>query len=464
MDMECDIDIRLKILEDREKRLDLIRSKQQMSSNFFLTCKCNICGNDKNIKETNILLEYFKNVLKASFKVISIEKYESFDGNFYLVEISSKPIFKPVLNETIEENFEESLKERYIIIKNKLIEIENCELGRFIDLDLFNNNEKSISRKDLGLPTRKCILCNDDVNTCYREKRHSLDDVFTATVNTIKSEFIKQLVSITTQSLLEEVSAHPKFGLVTQVNSGKHKDMDYYTFVDSIEVLQPYFVEYGFEGFNLNEDTFQKLREIGVRAEKTLLKKTNGVNTYRGAIFLLGILLPSIVDAVYNNKPFDNIQKNIKILCKDILNDFESLDEKIKNNMPLTYGEKIYIEHGITGIRGVAKSGIKIAFELEPKFSNSKAKINELVIDILLSTMASLDDTVILHKHSIETLNYIKTKSQDIINLGGYSTNVGRKSVEYLTSECIKHDISPGGSADIVTIVLILIKIRNQFY
>ncbi len=450
------MDIRLKILEDREKRLELITNKLQNSNNFFVTVKCNICGNDKNIKETNILLEYFKNVLISSFEIINIEKHKSYDGNFYLAEISSKPTF--------DETFYENQEEKHVTVKRKLIEIENSELGRFIDLDLFNNAEKSVSRRDLGLPTRKCIICNEDITTCFREKKHTLEEVFAVTVDSIKSEFIRQLVSITSQSLLEEVSAHPKFGLVTKVNSGKHKDMDYFTFVDSIEVLEPYFVEYGYEGFYFNEDTFSKLREIGIRAEKDLLEKTKGVNTYRGVIFLLGVLLPSIVDVIYNNKPFEDIQENIKNLCKDILKDFDKLEEKIKNNEPLTYGEKIYKEHGITGIRGVAKSGINIAFELETQFRNSKSKINDLVIDILLNSMSTLEDTVILHKHSVETLNYIKEKSCDIINIGGYSTNIGKKSIECFTDECIKLNLSPGGSADIVTIVLILIKVRHLFY
>ncbi len=450
------MDIRLKILEDREKRLELIASKLQASNNFFVTVKCNICGNEKNIKETNILLEYFKNILIANFEIVNIEKHKSYDGNFYLAEISSKL--------SLDEEFEENAEKKYIKIKRKLVEIENSELGRFIDLDLFNNAEKSVSRTDLGLPTRKCIICNDSITSCFREKKHTFEEVFEVTVNSIKEAFVKQLVSITSQALLDEVSAHPKFGLVTKINSGKHNDMDFSTFVDSIEVLQPYLNEYCYQGFVFSEDTFPKLREIGIRAEKDLLEKTKGVNTYRGVIFLLGILLPSVVDAVYNNKPFENIQENIKVLCKDILNDFDKLDEKVSNNEPLTYGEKIYKEHGITGIRGVAKSGINIAFEIEPQFSNSKANINDLVIDILLSSMATLDDTVILHKHSVETLNYVKEKSYDIIGLGGYSTNIGKKSIECFTDGCIRLNLSPGGSADIVTIVLILIKIRHMFY
>ncbi len=457
------MDIRLKILEDREKRLQIISEKLKETNNLFVTVKCNICGNDKNIKETNILLEYFKNILVANFEIIHIEKYNSYDGNFYLAEIGlSQRVgvrFDDNLNST-----EEGLEESYVDIKRKLIEIENSQLGRFIDLDLFNGGEKSVSRADLMVPFRKCIICHKAINICTREKQHTFDEIFDATVNGIRGEFVESLVFIITQSLKEEVTAHPKFGLVTKVNSGKHKDMDYNTFIESIEVLKPYFAEYAFEGFDFGEATFGKLRKIGVRAEKALLEKTKGVNTYKGVIFLLGILIPSIVDVVYNNKIFEEIQENIKYLSVDILKDFDNLDEKIKNNETLTYGEKIYKEYGITGVRGEVKNGLEIAFELAKQFRNPMENNNDLVINILLNSMAQLDDTVILHKHSIETLSYIKNRSYDIIKHGDIDSDIWRSNIEKFTEECIELNISPGGSADIVSVVLILIKIRQMFY
>ncbi len=373
------MDIRFKILEDREKRLEIISEKIESTNNLLVTVKANICGDNKNIKEANIVIEYFKNKVENSFNILSIEKIESYDGNFYLLELDEQD---------------------YLNIKLRLIEVESCKLGRFVDLDLFKNGEKSISRKDLGLHPRTCIICGDNYNVCLREKRHTVDEILECTKSTIKNAFVDILVSITSQSLLEEVSAHPKFGLVTRVNSGKHKDMDYNTFLESIVVLKPYFEEYAFEGYNFNEDTFLKLRRIGTRAESTLLEKTYGVNTYKGIIFLLGILLPSIVDSVYNGKTFVDIQENIKFLCKDILMDFKNISEKDT----LTYGEKIYLEYGITGVRGVAESGIKIAFDLENKFKLSKNR-NDLVINILLQAMATLDDTVILHKGTIVTIS-----------------------------------------------------------
>ncbi len=278
-------------------------------------------------------------------------------------------------------------------------------------------------------------------------------------MDNVKNSLVEKIIYITKESLLQEVTAHPKFGLVTKISSGKHKDMNYNTFIESIDVLEPYFKEYAYCGFDFGKDTFDKLREIGKRAEVDLLKKTEGVNTYKGIIFLLGVLIPSIVDVVYSSKSFEDIQKNIKSLCTNILDDFQNIESK----ETLTYGEKIYLDYGITGIRGVAKSGIDIAFTLERKFELNE-DINDLVINILLNSMSILDDTVILHKNSIETLNYIKYNSLEIIGLGGFSTEVGKKNVNIFTKECIRRNISPGGSADIVSVVLILLKIREKYF
>lgn len=441
------MDIRYKILEDREKRIDLIANKLKKTNNLVLTIKANICGNNKNIKEANIVIEYFKSKVFNEFSVISYEKILSYDGNFYLVELAEKD-FKDV--------------------KIKLIELENCDLGRFVDLDLFQEfnqkNTKSISRRDLGLPTRKCIICGESYNICLREKKHTLDEVLEKTISSIKKAFIEILISNTTQSLLAEVTAHPKFGLVTKVNSGKHKDMDYNTFIDSIDVLKPYFYDFAYVGFEVNildKNSFSKLRKIGLEAEIALLERTKGVNTYKGVIFLLGLLLPSIVNTIYNGKEYKEIQETIKFMCKDILNDFNNVGDKNKNN--LTYGEKIYLEYGITGIRGVAESGIDIGFRLAKHFDLTQNE-NDLVINILLHSMALLDDTVILHKQDFEVLKFIKTRSKEIIAIGGMDTNIGKRSIDFFTDECIKLNISPGGSADIVSVVLILMQVRNDFF
>ncbi len=275
-----------------------------------------------------------------------------------------------------------------------------------------------------------------------------------------KSELVEIVVNYAVSALLEEVKAHPKFGLVTSKSQGKHTDMNYETFEKSIFAIKPFLYEYANEGFEIDEESFPRLRIIGLRAERAMFEATNQINTHKGIIFLFGYLLPSIVDAIYNQKEYYEISENVKFLGQDLLKDFENIETK----QELTYGEKVFVEYGITGIRGVVFDGIKIAFDIAEKFEYIESDINELVINILVNCMMSLDDTVILHKKDIETLDYVKQRSEKIIELGGFSSEQGKKEIYDFTDECIEMGISPGGSADLVSVILILLKIRQKFF
>ena len=53
-----------------------------------------------------------------------------------------------------------------------------------------------------------------------------------------------QAASAAVRGLLYEVSTTPKPGLVDRNNSGSHKDMDFFTFLDSSASLIPWFREF----------------------------------------------------------------------------------------------------------------------------------------------------------------------------------------------------------------------------
>ena len=45
------------------------------------------------------------------------------------------------------------------------------------------------------------------------------------------------------KAMISEVSTFPSFGLVSPVSSGSHKDMDYYTFLNSAMTITPFLKE-----------------------------------------------------------------------------------------------------------------------------------------------------------------------------------------------------------------------------
>lgn len=64
------------------------------------------------------------------------------------------------------------------IIKKKTIEIENLHpLGRLFDIDVIGLDGIPISRRDMGIESRKCMICNNSALECYIEKKHSQEEL-----------------------------------------------------------------------------------------------------------------------------------------------------------------------------------------------------------------------------------------------------------------------------------------------
>ena len=104
----------------------------------------------------------------------------------------------------------------------------------------------------------------------------------------------KEVAKWATKALLYEVSISPKAGLVSRLSNGSHKDMDFYTFIDSALSLDEYFSEcyiYGQKKDFYSPIFFKNLRDLGKKAEKEMYQATDGINTHKGTIFSMGIII-----------------------------------------------------------------------------------------------------------------------------------------------------------------------------
>lgn len=71
-----------------------------------------------------------------------------------------------------------AVAEDALILKKAAINWEEQHiLGRCLDLDVYDNSGKGISRLELGFPGRKCYLCEDFARYCVRARRHSEREV-----------------------------------------------------------------------------------------------------------------------------------------------------------------------------------------------------------------------------------------------------------------------------------------------
>lgn len=280
-----------------------------------------------------------------------------------------------------------------------------------------------------------------------------------------KEDFFNYIRDLSLKSMLYEVTVAPKPGLVDRFNSGAHRDMDIFTFIDSSLSLSTYFydcVKLGYE-FDGNDYTniLKALRPIGIKAEEKMFMATNGVNTHKGLIFSLGII-SAAAGTIYrktNNICIHPLEMSnlVKEITKGLTEELLSLENKSN----LTYGEKLYKKYGAKGIRGEVESGFSTVLkyslpELKYLIEDTKYHINDILVNVLLNLMAKTEDSNILGRHDMETLNYVQENSQHALELGGYLTDEGRKYVKEMDKNFIENNISPGGSADLLAITIML--------
>lgn len=67
------------------------------------------------------------------------------------------------------------------LLKASTIDLEDQHpLGRLWDLDVIAPGPRLLSRKQLGAPARRCLICDQPAFECGRSRRHSIEDLLGA--------------------------------------------------------------------------------------------------------------------------------------------------------------------------------------------------------------------------------------------------------------------------------------------
>lgn len=276
------------------------------------------------------------------------------------------------------------------------------------------------------------------------------------------NEFSMKISSLAIQAMLYEVACYPSPGLVSPISNGAHKDMNYFTFIDSTSVLSKYLALFVQDGYSDKsyKDIFNNIRAIGVEAEKDMFIKTKGINTHKGMLFLIGVACAAVGKAVYEKKSFLQVKDIIKQMTAGIVE--KELSALKNNNCNLSHGEKLYLKYKNEGIRGEVQRGIPTVFDFSLDFYKQSAdlSLNDRLVHTLIGIMQICDDSTIIHRHNPQVLEEVKEKAKKITELGGMKTNYGREKINNLCEEFIRRNISPGGSADLlgVTVFLYLVE------
>lgn len=281
----------------------------------------------------------------------------------------------------------------------------------------------------------------------------------------------RQLVSTALAAMLYEVSVNPKPGLVDPVDAGPHPDMNVFMFIDSAVSLRRYFDECVAAGEQFTggltalPDLFQTIRPAGIEAEKDMFGATHGVNTHKGAIFSLGIMLTAAAFQDRHPKvvPTGNaglMQVIQKMLAALIDHDLANGDMHDVRN--LTAGEYQYVKYGFLGIRGEAAAGFPVVMNHGyPFLARRTGSINERLLDTLLHILLYADDSNLIKRSgNPDILLRVRQWVTRFFELGGSQTAEGVSFLQKLNQKFKQENLSLGGSADLL-ILTIFLALRN---
>lgn len=341
-------------------------------------------------------------------------------------------------------------------IKNICIKIEEeSELGRLFDLDIINVDGNKIERQR----ERSCIVCGREGRFCSSRRVHTVPELQKAIRERMLAFFLemdkKRIGELCSLALLKELDTTPKPGLVDRNNNGSHKDMDASTFEKSIESLSSYWQEcfsLGVETASLDPDeSFRRLRLLGIAAEKRMYEATGNINTHKGAIFLLGTICEAmgrVYDGTGLEKDVERIADEcIKLSSASMKRDFSTMKGR-------TVGERLYLEYGLPGARGELLSGFesvrKHSLPVLKKALMEGKDENLSQIIALLSLIGLKKDTNMVSRGGIEASKDASERAGKLLE----KSDLNLSDIMALDEYFIERNLSPGGSADLLAVTI----------
>ena len=248
-----------------------------------------------------------------------------------------------------------------------------------------------------------------------------------------------------TLALHDELALSPKPGLVTLTCQGSHTDMDAHTFMRSLFALRGYFVKIADLG--AREATFEALERCGIEAEARMLAATGGVNTHRGAIFMLGLLCAAAgASAATGERPNPSLIRSTLLARWGAALSARALRP---SSLP---GGLAARRFALRSASAEAALGFSVLFETAvPALQAAQARgltRQAARLDTLFHVIAVLDDSNLAHRGGLNGLRFAQRAARDFLAAGGTSRSGGVAAVEAICKEFVRRRLSPGGAAD----------------
>ncbi|MGV7219179.1 triphosphoribosyl-dephospho-CoA synthase [Bradyrhizobium sp. UFLA05-112] len=218
--------------------------------------------------------------------------------------------------------------------------------------------------------------------------------------------------------------------------------------------MPPYFVSRA--RTRLSGAGMNRLRTIGVAAEREMLAATCGVNTHRGAIFGLGLLCAA---AGYRNAVGISLGRLVSERWGgDILSGPVSLR---------SHGAVALRRYGAGGARAEAAGGFPSVYDIALPALHAARQLaprdeEAIRVQTCMRLIANVTDTNLLHRGGAEGLCFAQGRASAFLAAGGVGSSGSRSRVADIHQAFVARNLSPEGSADLLAMALFVDRIESR--
>lgn len=261
------------------------------------------------------------------------------------------------------------------------------------------------------------------------------------------------LADLAVNALIDEADLSPKPALVDRRGSGAHSDLHLGLMHASALSLWPAFQQMAEAGLalgGLSVPLRETIGRLGREGEAAMLRTTRGVNTHRGAIWALGLLVTAAALAP-EDRSAGGISQRAAALAR--------LDDPHRPDLA-SHGREVARRYGAPGAREQAQSGFPAVMQWGlPQLRRSRAAgqgEQNARLDALLAIMTTLSDTCVLHRAGLAGLQATQAGAQRVLDAGGSGSLAGRRCLQRLDRQLLQLNASPGGAADLLAACLFI--------
>ncbi|MFR0673444.1 triphosphoribosyl-dephospho-CoA synthase [Enterobacterales bacterium AW_CKDN230030176-1A_HGKHYDSX7] len=262
------------------------------------------------------------------------------------------------------------------------------------------------------------------------------------------------LADLAVEALLDEADLSPKPALVDRRGQGAHQDLHLGLMHASALSLWPCFnamaeaaADLGEVGLPLRET----LGRLGRDGEAAMLATTGGVNTHRGAIWALGLLLAA--------RAVGPAPQGAAALAARA-GRLAVLEDRFAPRTAASHGQQVRQRYGAGGARQEAALGFPTVIQHGlPQLQRSRAQgagEQNARLDALLAIMACLNDTCVLWRAGPTGVQIMQHGARAVLEAGGSASLAGRRALRTLDQRLLALNASPGGAADLLAACLFL--------